>query len=174
MKKISIIILIIFLSITVSVIYGILHDFITSGISPEFYTKYTFFNFGILDDYSRPFNGNWVFALIWVGFFSTWWFGFFAGLILAILGLKYNDLKLILNVTLKSIMVIIGITLLFGVFGYVIAVLNPSEIIENNNFPFEIENKINFNKVRKIHNFSYLGGFFGLMIGTFNQIKNKW
>lgn len=174
MRKTLALILIIFISITLSVIYGISHDFITSKISPEFYTKLTFFNFGILDDYSREFSGDWTFALVWVGFFSTWWFGLLTGLILGIVGMKYSDGKQMLNKTLKSILIVIGITIIFGFVGYGIAELNPSEIITNYDFPFEIEHKTEFNKVSKIHNFSYFGGIVGLITGTLNQIKSWW
>ncbi|PCI35092.1 MAG: hypothetical protein COB60_04280 [Flavobacteriaceae bacterium] len=174
MKKTLTILLIVFISIIFSVVYGISHDFVTSKISPEFYTKLTFFNFGILDDYARKFDGNWTFALVWVGFFSTWWFGLLTGLILGIVGMKYGDGKQILNKTMKSILIVIGIVILFGVVGYGIAELNPSEIITNYDFPFEIEHKTDFNKVVKIHNYSYFGGVVGLIIGTLNQIKNWW
>ena len=163
---------IVFISIVLIVIYGITLNSITSKISPEFYTKFTFFNFAILDDYGREFNGNWTFALIWVGFFSTWWFGLLTGLILGIVGMKYSDEKQMLNKTLKSILIVIGIIIMFGFAGYGIAELNPSEIITNYNFPFEIEHKVDFNKVIKIHNYSYLGAIVGLIIGTLNQIKN--
>ena len=171
LKKTGTLILIVVISIFLSVIYGITHDFITSKISNEFYTKLTFFEFGILDDYSREFNGNWTFALIWVGFFSTWWFGLLTGLILGILGMKYSNGKNLLNKTLKSILIVIGITIVFGFVGYGIAELNPSEIITNYTYPFEIEHKAEFNKVAKIHNFSYIGGIVGLIIGMLNQIK---
>ena len=174
MKKLGAFIIIVFISITLAVIYGVTHDFITSRISPEFYTKLTFFNFGILDDYAREFDGNWTFALIWVGFFSTWWFGFLTGVILGIFGLKYRGGQIMLNKSLKSLIIVIGITILFGFIGYAIAELNPSEVITNYNFPFEIEQKADFNKVAKIHNFSYIGGIVGLIIGTLNQIKNWW
>ncbi|MFH6991791.1 hypothetical protein [Flavobacterium sp. FlaQc-48] len=172
MKKISKLVLIVFISIFLSVIYGITRDFITAKISPEFYTKFLFFNFGILDDYERTFSGNWTFALIWVGFFSTWWFGLLAGLILGIVGMKYSDENQMLNEELKSIFIVIGITIIFGFVGYGIAELNPSETIKNYNFPFRIEHKAEFNKVSKIHNFSNFGGIVGLIIGTFNLIKN--
>lgn len=155
-------------------IYGILHDFITSKISPEFYTKLTFLKFGILDGDGREFDGNWTFGLIWVGFFSTWWFGLLSGSILGVVGMKYTNGKKTLSKTFKSILIVVGITIIFGFIGYGIAELNPSEIITNYNFPFEIENKEEFNKVSKIHNFSYIGGIVGLIIGTMNQIKNWW
>jgi hypothetical protein len=174
LKKLGAFILIVFISITLSVVYGVAHDFITSKISPEFYTKLTFFNFGILDDYEREFSGNWTFALVWVGFFSTWWFGFLTGIVLGIFGLKYSDGQIMLNKSLKSLLIVIGIAILFGFVGFGIAELFPSEIITNYNFPFEIEHKAEFNKVAKIHNFSYFGGIVGLIIGTLNQIKNWW
>jgi len=65
LKKTGTLILVIVISIILSVIYGITHDFITSKISPEFYTKLTFFNFGILDDYSR--NLAEIGLLLWFG-----------------------------------------------------------------------------------------------------------
>ena len=171
MKKIISLIIIIFISIILSAIYGVNHNFIMSHISPEFYTKFTFFNFGILDDYGRKFSGNWTFALIWVGFFSTWWFGLFTGLIFGIIALKYNIGKQIFNKTFDSFFIIIVITILFGFIGYIIAEINPSEIITNYNLPFEIEHKIEFNKVAKINIYSYFGGIIGLIIGTYNQVR---
>ena len=88
--------------------------------------------------------------------------------------MKYSEGKNLLNKTLKSILIVIGITILFGFVGFGIAELSPSEIITNYDFPFEIEHKSEFNKVAKIHNFSYFGGIVGLIIGTLNQIKNWW
>ena len=174
LKKQITLILIVLISIILSVIYGITHDFITSKISPEFYTKLTFFNFGILDDYAREFNGNWTFALVWVGFFSTWWFGLLIGLIFGIIGMKYSNEKQMLIKTLKSLLIVISITILFGFVGFGIAELNPSEIINNYDLPFEIEHKADFNKVSKIHSFSYFGGIAGLIMGALNQIKDWW
>ena len=172
MKKLGAFLIIVFISITIAVIYGVAHDTITSKISPEFYTKLTFFKFGILDDYVREFNGNWTFALIWIGFFSTWWFGLLTGVVIGVFGLKYSNGQRMLHKSLKSLLIVLTITILFGFVGYGIAELNPSDIISNYDLPFEIEDKRDFNKVVKIHNFSYLGGIVGLIIGTFNQIKN--
>lgn len=173
MKKTVTVLVILFSSIILSAIYGITHNFITSQISPEFYTKLTFFKFGILDDYQREYRGNWTFALMWIGFFSTWWFGLFTGIIFGIITMKYNDKKQIFNKTFNSFFIIIGVTFLFGFIGYIVAEVNPSEIITNYKLPFEIIHKADFNKVAKINNYSYFGGFIGLVIGIYNLIKTK-
>ena len=173
-KKILTLILIAFLSVIIGTSYGVIHNFITSLISTEFYTKFIFFKFVVLDDYSRQFSGNWTFPLTWIGFFSTGWFGLLTGLVLGVIALECKSVKIMLVKTLKSILIIIGIAIISGFVGYIFAELNPSEIITNYNYPFEIENKIAFNKVKTIHNFSYLGGIVGLIIGVLNQIKKWW
>jgi hypothetical protein len=171
MKKAITLILVVFISIIISVAYGIIHNYITYTISPEFYTKDIFFKFGVLDDYSRKFSGSWTLALIWIGFFSTWWFGLLIGLIFIIPSI--NNTKLKLTTFLKSILIIIGFVILFGFIGYIVAELHPSEIISNYNYPFEIENKRNFNKVHTINSFSYIGGIMGVIIGILFLLKSR-
>ncbi|MFL9830816.1 hypothetical protein ABS764_08145 [Flavobacterium sp. ST-87] len=173
MKKAATLISIVLISIILSVLYGTAHHFIAFHIAPEFYTKLTFFNFGILDDYGRKFNGNWNLALLWVSFFSTCWIGFFIGLIVGIVAIKYHVGKEIFNKTFDAFCMVMVTTFLLGFTGYILAEINPSEIILNYSLPFEIEHKVQFNKVAKIHNYSYIGIVVGLIISMYSLTKTN-
>lgn len=49
MKKFLILILIILIAPIIGGLYGILHDQLTYTISPEYYTKFKFYQFGLMD-----------------------------------------------------------------------------------------------------------------------------
>ena len=72
MKKILILLVIIGLAPLIGGIYGILNDQLTYTISPEYYTQFKFYQFGLIDfvNDTNPRIGVSV-----VGFLATWWVG---------------------------------------------------------------------------------------------------
>ncbi|AKK72026.1 hypothetical protein OK18_04695 [Chryseobacterium gallinarum] len=165
MKQLLNFILIIIISILFAGTYGILHDQITFTLSPEYYTLLKFPQFGIenLDLNIRIKAGI-------VGFLATWWVGLFLGIAYASVSI-FLDSRKVLKVTLQSILINLCITVVLGISGYFFAVyfLTP----ENTDWyiPLETVDIRNFINVGSIHNFGYIGGVAGLIVGIIYQIK---
>ena len=172
MENIKSFIKILLISILIAGCYGIIHDLITSSICPEYYTKFKFFQFGIMDDYQRPFRGNLPIIASMVGFLATWWFGLLIGIILSIFGLVFKLEERFFEITLKSIFLVIIVAFSCGVFAFIFGYLNPNYNLSYNPYEQKIIEIRKYNLVGLIHNFSYLGGLIGLIIGIKNQKKN--
>ena len=157
-------ILILFSSIFIAGFYGILHDQITYSISNEYFTFFKFEQFGInqwgLSD-ERLKVGI-------IGFLATWWVGFILGIIYALLSLFYNSKKT-LSIVMSSIFLNIGIAIIFGFLGFVYAFLFLRAENINWYIPEQTKNIQNFINVGSIHNFGYIGGIFGLLIGIYHM-----
>ena len=74
-------------------LYGILHDQLTYTISPEYYTKFKFYQFGLMDIGNEAIFPNTRIEVSAVGFMATWWMGLPIGLILGLVGLVHKDNK---------------------------------------------------------------------------------
>ena len=172
MKKIKSFIKILLFSILIAGSYGIIHDLITSSICPEYYTKFKFFQFGIMDDYQRSFRGSLPLMASIVGFLATWWFGLLIGFILSVFGLVFKLEERFFEITLKSIFLVIIVAFSCSFFAFVFGYLNPNYNLSYNPYEQKIIEIRQFNLVGLIHNFSYLGGIIGLIIGITNQKKN--
>lgn len=165
-------------------IYGIIHDQITFTISEEYYTKFKFIQFkldyywGLGEQVGSPSLPelslqNPRFGAVIVGTLATWWVGLIIGIILGLVGLIHKNGKLMFSVTLKAIILTTGIALttgLFGlVYGYIFLIDNPP----NWYIPNHVLNRQLFIMVGSMHNFSYLGGFIGLIFGVRYSLKRK-
>lgn len=72
-------------------LYGIIHDQLTYTISPEYYTKFKFYQFGLMDIGNEAIFPNPRLEVSAVGFMATWWMGLPIGLILGLVGLTIKD-----------------------------------------------------------------------------------
>lgn len=89
--KISALLVIILVTPILAGIYGVLHDQLTYTISPEYYTKFKFYRFGLAEEgetYRYPER----LGAALVGFLATWWTGIPIGIILGLTGLIHNFL----------------------------------------------------------------------------------
>ena len=173
MKKLLVILLIIVIASIIGGIYGIINDQMTYTISPEYYTKFKFYQFGLMDIGNEAIFPNPRIEVSAVGFMATWWMGLIIGLILALVGLIHKDSKEMFRITLKAIIVTIIITFITGLIGLV---YGEFILVENGVDWWLPENLIdvkNFIAVGSMHNFSYLGGLFGLIAGIIYSIKQK-
>lgn len=183
MNKIAALITILLIAPVLGAIYGIIHDQITYSISEEYYTKFKFIQFG-LEDWGLGENigteKSPVIKLIHprigaaiVGTLATWWVGLFIGIFLGLIGLIHRTGKEMFYATLKSFiltMIIAFITGIIGLgYGQIVLVNNPPNWILPNNL---IESS-RFIMVGSMHNFSYLGGLIGFILGIVFTIKQK-
>ena len=100
MRKFGILSSTIFISIILAGLYGIIHDQITYTISPEYFTKFKYQQFG----FEPAWFGGHRQTVIIIGFLATWWTGIIIGIGLGSTGLIFNDHKKMSRAIKKAIM----------------------------------------------------------------------
>lgn len=183
MNKFLSLILILIIAPVLGGIYGILHDQITYSISPEYYSKFKFIQFG-LENWGLGENIGTIenpeiqlenprFGAGIVGTLATWWVGMIIGIILGLVGLIHKSGKMMFKATLKSFVLTIGIALLTGIIGLGYGKLFLTENRPNWNLPENLIDFDSFIMVGSMHNFSYLGGLLGLIVGIIYGVREK-
>ena len=182
-NKFTVFLLIIIISTTLAGIYGIIHDIITYSISKEYFTKLKFIQFRIQNwGFGKNIGTSKspeiilqqpLFGVSIVGFLATWWVGTILGVILSFTGLIHKDASHMFKTNIKIILNTLIIAFISGIgglfFGYVYLLNNSPNWF----FPDNLINKTNFILVGSIHNFSYIGGFIGLIYGVIKNFKSK-
>lgn len=156
--RILIIVSLVVLAAIIAGLYGALYDQITYSISNEFFTK-RFEQEGI--------DGN--IAARWevarIGFLKTWSVGCWLGLFLALAGLLHEDNRKMFYVTLQSFFIALAAGFIFGMIGFFFASPEVDVVSET-----DLANKIAFNKVLTMNNYSYIGGIIGMFLGLGWQV----
>lgn len=183
MRKILILILIILISIILGGVYGILHDQISYSISEEYYTKFKFIQFGLenwgLGENIGTINSpeiildNPRFGVAIVGLLATWWVCLIIGVCLALIGLIHTTAKEMFKTVMKAIVLTIIISLVIGFIGLLYGKLFINNIPVNWFSPDNLIDTESFIVVGSMHNFSYLGGLIGLILGVIFIIREK-
>ena len=173
MKKFLVLILIILMAPLIGGFYGILHDQLTYTISPEYYTKFKFYQFGLTGSGNEAIFPNPRIAVSAVGFMATWWMGIPIGLMLGIVALMHTDSRQMLRVTMKAIMITAIVALVTGLVGLAYGRLYLADKGVDWWLPENLFDTKSFIAVGSMHNFSYIGGLFGLIAGLTYSIKQK-
>jgi len=150
-------------------VYGALHDQISFTVSSEYFTKFKYIQFRLVEsgmaDRSKA-------GLI--GFLATWWMGIPIGLFVGGFGFLHKTPKDMFIKSLKSLLIVTIIALLVGVTGLMYGWFFASHKVSDYSRWFIPENLIapkNYLSVGYMHNFSYIGGLLGLVAGVIYQFK---
>lgn len=173
MKKFITLFLIIAIAPVIGGLYGILHDQLTYTISPEYYTKFKFYQFGLMDFGNEAIFPNPRIEVSVVGFMATWWMGLPIGLILGLVGLVHKNNKQMFRATIGAIVVTVIVAFATGLIGLAYGKLYLADTGVNWWLPDNLIDKKNFIAVGSMHNFSYLGGLTGVIAGTIYSIRRK-
>jgi hypothetical protein len=177
MSKFLTLLVLIAVSCFLAGLYGILHDQLTYTISPEYYTKFKFYQFGFMDMGDEAIFPNPRIEVSAVGLFATWWMGIPIGVILGLVGLIHKDWRTMFKVTLQSFIVTILIAFVTGLiglaYGHIYLAGKSKAEFGNWYIPDNLIDFESFIKVGSMHNFSYLGGLTGLICGIIYTIV-KW
>ncbi len=144
-------------------LYGMLHNQISYTVSPEYFTRFKFRQFGI-----PPAVGNRTGAAM-VGWQASWWMGIIIGLFVIPAGMMIRGDRRWLLVTLKAFAMVTLTALVTGLTALLISfvlIRSPQDsalIIRG----VAIEDSVNFLRAGTMHNFSYLGGLLGIFTGLF-------
>ena len=173
LKKFLTLIFILALTPLIGGLYGILHDQLTYTISPEYYTKFKFYQFGLMDMGNEAIFPNPRIEVSEVGFMATWWMGLPIGIILGLVGLIHTDNKKMLRVSMRAIIMTIVVAFITGLVGLAYGNLHLADSGVNWWLPDNLIDTKNFIAVGSMHNFSYLGGLTGLIAGIIYSVRQK-
>jgi len=170
MKRFLILLLIIGLAPLIGGVYGILNDQLTYTISPEYYTKFKFYQFGLIDLVNET---NPRIGVSAVGFLATWWVGLPIGIILGLVGLIHKNTKRMFYISLRAVFVTVVVAFITGLIGLAYGKFYLANTEVNWWLPENLINTKNFIAVGSMHNFSYLGGLTGLIAGVIYSLRQR-
>ncbi len=163
MKKLLVYVLLIVLAVCVASLYGILHNQISYAVSPEYFTKFKFKQFGLVDT-QLPERVR----ASMVGFYASWWMGIPIGLLVGVAGFIHRGYRRMLKVSLWSVGVAIVFTLLFGLCGLLYGYIQTRSInlAEYSEWyiPRDVVNFRRFLCAGYMHNAAYLGGVLSILV----------
>lgn len=174
MNKGTTLIIILILTPIIGGLYGVLHDQLTWTISPEYYTKFKFYQFKLATAGDEAIFPNPRIQVSFVGFMATWWTGIPIGIILGLFGLTHRNGKEMLNVTLRALLITLGVALITGLIGLAYGNLHLSELGVKWWLPENLIDRKAFIMVGSMHNFSYLGGAIGMFVGIVYSLYTGW
>jgi hypothetical protein len=167
--RIVLFVLLIIIATIIGGLYGALHDQITYTVCDEFFTKMRFHEYGIQSDANSDVNNRWEAAKI--GWKNTWHVGLGLGIVLALAGLIHSDNKTMFTVTLKGFMLAMLTGFFFGMIAFLFTE-SSIDIATSQN----VVDKVSFNRVIRMNNYSYVGGIIGMFLAlgwiTLNSRKN--
>jgi LPXTG-motif cell wall-anchored protein len=170
--KFLILIAIIVTGCLVAGLYGIIHDQFTFTISPEYYTKFKFDQFGLGYEGSDPLR----LRVCIVGFFATWWMGIPIATILGLVGFQSNK-GVMFTTAIRAFVVTMGIAFATGLlglcWGFIYLANQPRQNFQHWFIPDNLVDYRSFIAVGSMHNASYLGGVLGLAGGIVYVRRRK-
>lgn len=172
MKKLKLFTFVVICTIIIASCFGILHDQITYSISPEYYTKFKFIQFELVDEGMTLQAGQRSAAIV-VGIMATWWMGLFIGFIYAGILLFFKEQKNIYRIYFQAVVLTFIITILASIFGYFYAKIHLLETGVDWFIPEGVIDVNSFICAGSIHNASYIGGVTGCMAGTLYLLIKK-
>jgi hypothetical protein len=142
-------------------LYGALHDQISYTVSPDYYYAFKF------DQFAIPENLHNRVGAALVGWHASWWMGLFIGLPVLIIGLIMPDGRSYMLHALIAFAIVAVTTLLVGLGALAVAsaIITPANLPDFG-YPDAVADKVAFARAGTMHNFSYLGGFLGILTAS--------
>ena len=159
-----------FFATILSGLYGIIHDQVSYSISPEYFTKFKYQQFGL-----EPgrFGGHRR-TVAFVGFLATWWMGIFIGILLGLTGLIFSHYKIMRKAIIDGIKVTLVTAIFFALVGFLWGKYYLVKTGVDWPLPDGLVDKNHFIMVGSIHNFSYLGGIAGILFAIIYMVRRRF
>lgn len=157
------------ISILLAGTYGMIHDQITYSLSPEYFTRFKYLQFGFRPEW---FGGHRQTVAV-IGFLATWWTGLFIGLAPGLTALAFKDHKTSWQATRKAMLMTLCFAAATGLSGFLYGRFVLTKTGVDWWLPDNLQDKAAFITVGAMHNFSYLGGLLGLVAGIFYLLRLK-
>lgn len=163
MKRLAAFGALILLALPIAGIFGILHNQVSFTVSSEYFTKFKFQQFGLLDP-SIPER----IRVAIIGFQASWWMGLPIGALIAPLALLHKSAFDVLRLGLWSYGVLVTFTGLFALAGLLYGFFQTTTIdlreYQQWFIPSDVTHLRRFLCVGYMHNSAYLGGIIGVLI----------
>lgn len=163
----------IFVAIALAGAYGIVHDQITYTISPEYYTRFKFIQFHLLDS---PLPDR--LKAVAVGFQASWWMGVPIGILVGLLGFIHRGARRMFWVTLQSFVLVVAFTLAVGLIGlaYGFAQTRTIDLDQYQDWfiPAGLVDLRRYLCVGYMHNAAYLGGALSILAAWIFHLIVRW
>jgi hypothetical protein len=158
-------------AVGLAALFGALHDQVTYGISPEYYTALKFLQFHLAP---MPDEGALMVHLrvAGVGVLATWWVGAGLGLMLATLNLIQRDAAAMARGLLRGAFWVVAMAALFAVVGYFLWPRLEAAGLQVP-MPAGVKDAYAFGRVGLIHDFSYLGGAVGGGLAVLSALATR-
>tara|TARA_R110002072_G_scaffold303133_2_gene495159 strand:+ start:515 stop:1072 length:558 start_codon:yes stop_codon:yes gene_type:complete len=156
------------LACALSGVYGMIHNQVSYSISPEYFTKLKFEQFGV--SHSTPERLG---AAV-VGWHASWWMGAFIGLFLIPAGMLVRSDRGYVLAVLRAFVAVLATTTLVGATGLLLAVVFARADPELDSMLRDamIADPIAFRRTAALHNASYIGGLLGIFAGWASILKS--
>jgi hypothetical protein len=157
MRRFAVFIVFMLAAVLAAGAFGALHDQISYTVSPEYYTKFKFLQFDLLDD-AVPERAR----AAQVGFLATWWMGIPLGLLIGTAGFIHPDVPQMRRALFWSLLVAVAFTLAYALGGLVYGIFQTADFklasYEGWFIPQGLEQPRRFLCVGYMHNAAYAGG----------------
>jgi len=171
MRKLIVYLLLVFVAIGIAGTYGMLHNQISYTVSPEYFTKFKFDQFHLLNE-----NIPERIRASTVGFMASWWMGFPIGLIAGLAGFIQKGPRQMLRISIEAMLVAVLFTLLVGCCGLAYGFYETQGV--GAFFPMYVpeglEHPRRFICTGYMHNSSYLGGVLSIPVAWAYQIFRRF
>jgi len=156
-KKLAVYLLFIGLAVLAAGLFGVAHNQISYTVSPEYFTKFKFWQFH-LNDSPLP---EQIRASL-VGFLAAWWMGIPLGLLIGAAGFMHHGHRRMLRVLLWSLAIATTFTLLFVLGGLLYGIKQAEHIdvtqYANWYIPENVTDLRSYLCAGYMHDAAYLGG----------------
>ncbi|MGI4870242.1 MAG: hypothetical protein ACRYFX_03575 [Janthinobacterium lividum] len=169
MKKFCICFGFVGLTILLAGVYGVVHDQITYSISPEYFTRFKYEQFG----FEPAWFGGHRPTVALIGLLATWWVGLFIGVIFGLLGLLLVARPVLVSTLFGAVRRAFGTTLVAGVIGYFYGRFVLAKTGVSWWLPDNLQQPADFITVGAIHNFGYGGALVGLLAGVVYILQHR-
>ncbi len=157
MRKIAILVVYLLASLIAAGLFGVLHDQISYTISNEYFTKFKFIQFHLLDS-EVPER----IRVAKVGLLASWWMGAPLGLLTGLAGFIHPSAAQMRKALLLSLPVLMGFTLVFALLGLAYGAAQTANLDLANYagwfVPQGLERPRSFICAGYMHNSAYFGG----------------
>lgn len=173
MRKFTILLLVIGVTVVIAALYGVGHDQITYSISPEYYTRYKFIQFNLADSGAARHMTQPRSAVVLVGIKASWWMGLYIGAVLGLVALSFRNADRMFQSAMQALGLVLLCTVACGFAGWWYGRDGLVRKGVNWTFPDHLTDKPAFITAGTIHDFSYAGAGIGLVAGiVFLIVKN--
>jgi hypothetical protein len=163
MKKLIAIGILWLLALPIAGVFGMVHDQVSYTVSHEYFTKFKFQQFHLLDP-SIPER----IRVAEIGFLASWWMGIPIGFLIAPVTLIHRSVSAMFRLGLMSYLILIVVTALFSTVGllYGIVQTRTIDLLAYHGWfiPPDLVDLRRFLCTGYMHNAAYLGGTIGIAV----------